>query len=92
MIRSFSHRGLRRLYESGHRAGIGADLLGAAERILAALDVAATPAALDMPRLRLHPLKGDVAGYWAVTVRANWRIVFRFEDGDVYDVDLVDYH
>ncbi len=83
---------MRRLYESGHRAGIGADLLGAVERILAALDVAAMPAALDMPRLRLHPLKGDLAGYWAVTVRANRRIVFRFEDGDVYDVDLVDDH
>jgi plasmid maintenance system killer protein len=39
-----------------------------------------------------HPLKGDLAGYWSITVRANWRIIFRFEQGDATDVDLVDYH
>ena len=92
MIRSFRHRGMKRLYERGQRAGIGADLIAPVERILAVLDVAAAPAALDLPRLRLHPLKGGLAGFWAVTVRANWRIMFRFGDGDVHDVDLVDYH
>ena len=92
MIRSFRHRGLRRLYHNGQRAGIGADLIDPIERILAVLDVARRPEAVDLPRLRLHPLKGDLAGWWAVTVRANWRIVFRFDDGDVSDVDLIDYH
>ncbi len=56
------------------------------------LDAAASPNDLALPGLDLHPLKGDRAGYWAVKVSANWRVVFRFEDGDVVDVDLVDYH
>ena len=60
--------------------------------ILALLDVAANPAHLDRPSLRLHPLKGKLTGFWAVTVRANWRIIFRFEGGDAYDVDFIDYH
>jgi proteic killer suppression protein len=47
---------------------------------------------MNLPGLRLHPLIGDLKGFWAVTVRANWRIVFRFEDGHAYDVDLTDYH
>ena len=92
MIRSFRHRGLKRLYERGDRTGIRPDLLANVDRILTVLDAAAGPRALDLPRLRLHPLKGDMAGWWAVTVRANWRMVFRFVDGDVRDVDLVDYH
>ena len=92
MIRSFRHRGLKRQYQQGHRAGIGANLIAPVERILAVLDVARGPAALDLPRFHLHQLKGDLAGLWAVTVRANWRIVFRFEDGDAHDVDLIDYH
>lgn len=92
MIRSFRHRGLKRLYQQGDRAGIGADLIAPVERILGVLDVAPGPQALNLPRFHLHPLKGDLAGLWAVTVRANWRIVFRFEDGDACDVDLIDYH
>jgi proteic killer suppression protein len=62
------------------------------ERILSVLDAAVTPQALDLPGYRLHALKGDRKGYWSVTVRANWRIIFRFENGDAYDVDLTDYH
>jgi proteic killer suppression protein len=50
------------------------------------------PQALDVPRYRLHPLKGDLKGLWSVTVRANWRIVFRFEGTDAFDVELIDYH
>lgn len=56
------------------------------------LDAAQTPQALDLPRLGLHALKGDLKGYWAVTVRANWRIIFRFEDGEACDVEWIDYH
>jgi proteic killer suppression protein len=92
MIRSFKHRGLKRLYEHGDRSGIRTDLLEAVERILTVLDNAATPQALNVPRYRLHPLKGELKGLWSVTVRANWRIVFRFEGTDAFDVELIDYH
>ena len=47
---------------------------------------------MDLPGFRLHPLKGDLKGFWSVNVRANWRIIFRFEETDVFDVELIDYH
>jgi proteic killer suppression protein len=62
------------------------------ERILLALDAAATPKELDLPGFRLHRLKGDLKGFWSVTVSANWRVIFRFEGGHACDVDLIDYH
>jgi toxin HigB-1 len=92
MIRNFKHRGLKRLYERGDRSGIRPDLLDTVERILMVLDSAAMPQALDLPRYRLHSLKGEWKGFWSVTVRANWRIVFRFEEADAFDVELIDYH
>ena len=60
--------------------------------ILARLDRAVKPSDMALPGLRLHPLKGELAGFWSVTIRANWRIIFRFEGRDAADVDLVDYH
>jgi toxin HigB-1 len=92
MIRSFRHRGLRRLYEKGDRRQLRPDLVDKIERILARLDEADEVGQMDLPGFRLHPLKGDLAGFSAVTVRANWRVIFRFDAGDVCDVDLVDYH
>jgi proteic killer suppression protein len=92
VIKSFKHRGLKRLYEQGDHSGIRSDLLATVERILTVLDAASTPQALDLPRYHLHPLKGDLKGWWSVTVRANWRIVFRFEGTDAFDVQLIDYH
>jgi len=62
------------------------------KQILAVLHAAETIDALNLPTFGLHPLKGDLRGFWAVTVRANWRIIFRFENGSASDVDLVDYH
>jgi proteic killer suppression protein len=59
--------------------------------ILVRLDASATVADMDLPGLRLHPLKGEMKGFWAVTVRANWRVIFRFADGDAFDVDYLDY-
>jgi proteic killer suppression protein len=47
---------------------------------------------MDAPGFRLHPLKGELKGFWAVTVRANWRVIFRFQGEDAADVDLIDYH
>ena len=60
--------------------------------ILAARDAAETIEAMDVHTFRLHALKGDLAGFWAVTVQANWRIIFRFVAGMAHDIDLVDYH
>jgi proteic killer suppression protein len=60
--------------------------------MLARLDEATRPQHLNVPGFRLHPLKGDLAGYWSITVSGNMRIIFRFEQGDATDVDLVDYH
>jgi proteic killer suppression protein len=92
VIRSFKHRGLKRLYEQDDRSEIRPDLLDKVERILTTLDSAATPQALDVPGYRLHALKGGLKGFGSVTVRANWRIVFRFEGTDAFDVELIDYH
>ena len=77
MIRGFKHRGLKRLYERSDRSGIRPDLLDTVQENLTILDKAATPQALNLPGYRLHPLKGDLKGLWSVTVRANWRIMFR---------------
>jgi proteic killer suppression protein len=62
------------------------------EDILARLDETNTPQAMNIPGYRLHPLKGALKGFWSVTVRANWRIIFRFEGTDAFDVELIDYH
>lgn len=69
-----------------------APLLEIVEDILARLDEADTVQAMDLPGYRLHPLKGNLKGFWSVTVRANWRIVFRFEENDAFDIELIDYH
>jgi toxin HigB-1 len=92
MIRSFKHRGLKRFYERDDRSGIRPDFADTIQEILTVLDDAETPQDLDLPGYRLHPLKGDLKGFWSVTVRANWRIIFRFEGADAFDVELIDYH
>ena len=92
MIRTFRHRGLKRLYEQGDRSRIRPDHVAKVRRILARLDAAATVADVDAPGFRLHPLRGNLRGFWAVSVSGNWRVIFRFEAGDAFDVDLIDYH
>jgi len=92
MIRSFKHRGLKRLYEHNDSSGVRPDLVETIEEVLTVLDEAAMPQALNLPGYRLHSLKGDLKGFWSVTVRANWRIMFRFEGTDAFDVELIDYH
>jgi proteic killer suppression protein len=92
MIESFRHRGLKRLYQHNDRSGIGSSMLRRVEEILSVLDAAEAISELDIPGYRLHPLTGPLKGYWSVRVTGNWRIVFRFEDGAAWDVDLVDYH
>lgn len=92
MIRSFRHRGLRRPYEKGDRRRVLPDHADKIERILARLDQASAPGHMDLPGYRLHALKGELVGFWSVTVSGNWRIIFRFEGGHAADVDLLDYH
>jgi proteic killer suppression protein len=91
-IRSFRHRGLKRLFEQGDRSRIRPDQAAKVRRILSRLDAASAVADVDAPGFRLHPLKGELKGFFAIEVSANWRIIFRFEDGDALDVDLLDYH
>ena len=92
MIRSFRHKGLRLLFEEDDRRGVGAAQAGRISRMLALLNRATEPDDMALPGYRLHPLKGDLAGFWAVSVSGNWRIVWRFEGPDAADVDLIDYH
>lgn len=92
MIESFRHKGLKRFFESGKPSGLNPQHADKIELILSTLDAADTIKGMDLPSFRLHPLTGDLKGFWAVTVRANWRIIFRFADGQAFDVDLLDYH
>ena len=92
MIKSFRHRGLQRLYERGDSSRLNPTLVEKVETALGLLDVAETPEAVNLPGYRLHPLRGDLRGFWSIRVSGNWRLIFRFDDRDVCDVDLVDYH
>ena len=92
MIASFRHAGLKRLYERDDRSKIPAQDARRIGLILAALDAARKVNELNVHTFRLHSLKGDLKDFWAITVRANWRIIFRFDEGKAFDVDLVDYH
>jgi proteic killer suppression protein len=92
MIKTFRHKGLKRLFENDDRSKVAADMVEKMRLILFALDEAETTDDMDQPTFRLHQLKGDLKGFWAVTVRANWRVIFRFENREALDVDLIDYH
>ena len=92
MIKKIRHKGLRTLYEKNQTRGINTEWIPRIRRILSLLEAANEPAGLDISGFELHPLKGNYKGFWAVKVTGNWRIVWRFEQGDATDVDLVDYH
>lgn len=92
MIRGFRHKGLKRLFDNGETKGVRPDHLEKIENILAVLDRASQPEDLNLPGFRLHPLKGVLKRFWSVIVRANWRVIFRLQEGDAYDVGLIDYH
>lgn len=94
MIRNFRSKALKLLYEQGNDRKIHADHREKVQDILALLDSARMPDDLRVPGLKLdaHPLKGVRRGTWAVTVKQNWRVTFRFEGQDVFDVDYEDYH
>lgn len=92
MIQSIRHKGLKRLYEEDDPRGVIPEHVDKLRDILARLDAATGNTDMDLPGFRLHALKGELKGYWAVTVRANWRVIFRFIEGQAFDVDYVDYH
>lgn len=92
MIISFRHKGLKCLYATGSGRGVQAEHVPRLRRLLAALDVATRPRDLDCAGNRLHLLKGDLAGYWSISVSGNWRIIYRFTGEDVELLDYLDYH
>jgi proteic killer suppression protein len=92
VIESFKHKGLEKFFLSGSKAGVRPEHAGRLRLILARLHAARVPKDMNLPGLRLHALKGELKGCWAVDVSGNWRLVFRFEGADVVDVDYVDYH
>ena len=92
MIRTIKHKGLNRFYDTGNLSGIQAHHAKRLQLILTRLDASICPEDMNLPGLSLHKLKGQLKDFYSVTVQANWRIIFRFESDNVYDVDYVDYH
>ncbi len=88
----FTHRALQRLYDRGDARRLSPDLVPRIRRMLTALDEATVPRHVDLSGWRLHPMKGSRSGQWSLRVSANWRLVFRFDEGEAVDVDLIDYH
>jgi len=92
MIKHFRHKGLKRFYLKGSRAGIQPSHASRLARQLARLNSAASPMDMNLPGWNLHPLKGDLAEKWAVNVNGNWRLIFKFKNGDAFGIDYDDYH
>ncbi len=93
MIRSFRHKGLRRFFESGDTRGVPPQFAPKLVNVLSFLNVAASlDEAAPLPGLRLRRLKGELGGMWSITISGNWRVIFRFDKGDAYEVDFLDYH
>ena len=92
MIKTYRHKGLRLSFENEDSSKLPQDMLKRIDLILSTLDAAQHIESMDVHTFKLHQLKGELKGFYAVTVRANWRIIFRFKDGDAFDLDFVDYH
>ncbi|MBB1489485.1 type II toxin-antitoxin system RelE/ParE family toxin [Oceanospirillum sediminis] len=92
MIKSFKHKGLKRFFETGSKAGIQAKHERRLRMQLAAIDTATVIEDIDLPGFKLHPLKGNREGIWSVTVNGNWRVTFEFIDGNAYILNYEDYH
>ena len=90
MIASIRRKGLRRLHETDDHRGVLAHHAEKLRRVLARLEASKSVADMDLPGYRLHPLKGDMAGFHAIN--GNWRVIFRFQNSNAMDVDYVDYH
>lgn len=92
MIQSFKHKNLQLYFEKGDSSKLKQSHLNRLRLILAKLHTAAAIKDMDFPGSGLHPLKGDKKDFWSLHVSGNWRLIFRFEKGDAYDVDYLDYH
>ena len=92
MIKSFSHKGVKKFFDTGSKAGIQSAHAAKLARQLARLNQAKNPADMNVPGWKLHPLKGGRTGQWAVSVSGNWRLTFKFSDGEAFNVDYDDYH
>ncbi len=92
MIKSFNHKGLERFFYNDDARGIQAKHKNKLSALLYRLDSAEELQAMNFPSANLHELKGDKKGIWSVKVSGNWRMTFRFENGDAYIVDYQDYH
>lgn len=92
MIKTFKHKGLKLFFESGKTSGIQAIHAKKLRLQLTALETATEIEDMDLPGYKLHELKGDKKGIWSIMVNGNWRITFKFENGDAYIVDYEDYH
>lgn len=92
MIKSFRHKGLRRLYETGSTSGVQAAHAKRLRMQLIALDTAQSIEDMDVSGFRLHPLKGEMKGRWSIWVNGNWRLTFEFREGNAYVLDYEDYH
>jgi len=92
MIARFRHKGLERLFVSGDPSGVNPQFAAKLRRMLILLDRSKDPSGLNLPGYRLHQLRGDRRGQWAVWVSGNWRLVFAFAGEHATDVDLLDYH
>ena len=91
MIRSFQHKGLEAFLLSGSKAGFAPTVPSACNCSWARWTRPRSRKTWP-PGWKLHPLKGDLAGHWAVTVNGNWRLTFRFIGSDAALVDYQDYH
>jgi toxin HigB-1 len=92
MIKRIRHSGLERFFRTGDASGINPQQAARLRRLLTSLNASSGPSGMALPGYRLHPLRGDRKGEWAVSVSGNWRLVFEFEDEDAIGVDLIDYH
>ncbi len=92
MIKSFRHKGLQRFFNTGNKSGIQAAHANKLRLQLAALNQAVKAEDLSAPAWKLHPLRGDLKGHWALTVNGNWRVIFTFDGTDAVLVDYRDYH
>jgi toxin HigB-1 len=92
VIGNLRHKGLAALYYDGQSKGVKQSLVKRLRYILALLATAFTVEDMNLPTLKLHQLKGALAGFYAVSVSGNWRVIFRFAEGHASDVDLIDYH
>ena len=92
MNKSFQHRGLQALYEKGETRRLPQQHITKLRDILVTLDHSRSSADMNLPGFQLHPLKGTLRGYYAVSVSGNWRVIFRFEDGHAVDINYTDYH